>query len=264
VRVATADITLDSTDDIITAPGPGGGPHIKVFDGRTGNLVREWMAYDLAFTGGVFVAAWRGRGAPGGVIVTGAGPGGGPHVRVFDATTGESYRDIFAYDPNFRGGVTVAVNDLNGGLIPEIIAGAGPGGGPHVKVFDGQTFAVMNSFFAYEPEFRGGVFVATMDTNHDGRIDIVTGAGNGGGPLVRSFDWYTEQLFQGFFAFDPAFRGGVRVGVTTGAHQFSDSLAVAPGSGGGPHVRVLMTPGLKDVESFYAFDPAFMGGVFVG
>ena len=41
-----------------------------------------------------------------------------------------------------------------------------------------------------------------------GGPNIVTGAGAGGGPHVRVFDGRTSD---GFFAYDPAFRGGVRV-----------------------------------------------------
>jgi hypothetical protein len=264
VRVATADVTGDGTEDIITAPGPGGGPHIKIFDGRTGNLVREWMAYDPAFTGGVYIAAWSRRfAAP--VIATGAGSGGGPHVRLWNPSTGESFRDIFAYDPSFRGGVTVALADLNSDSeFPEVITGAGPGGGPHVKVFDGQSLQLTKSFFAFDSGFLGGVTVAAMDTNRDGRIDIVVGAGAGGAPLVRSFDTFTGQMLFSVLAFDPSFRGGVRVGTTTLAHQLDAALVVAPGPGGAPYFRVLAVPGMQDAESIFAFDPAFLGGVFVG
>jgi hypothetical protein len=41
-------------------------------------------------------------------IITGAGPGSGPHVRVLDGTTGFPLLDLFAYDPAFLGGVFVA------------------------------------------------------------------------------------------------------------------------------------------------------------
>jgi hypothetical protein len=44
VRVATGDVNGDGVQDIITAPGPGGSPLIKVWDGTTGTLLRSFMA----------------------------------------------------------------------------------------------------------------------------------------------------------------------------------------------------------------------------
>jgi hypothetical protein len=55
--------------------------------------------------------------------------------------------------------VRVAAGDVNGDGRADIITGAGPGGGPHVRVFDGATLAELDSFFAYNPLFGGGVFV---------------------------------------------------------------------------------------------------------
>jgi hypothetical protein len=73
------------------------------------------------------------------LVAVGADAGGGPHVRVFDAETGNEQLSFFAYDPGFLGGVRVALGDVSGDGIPDVITVPGPGGGPHVRVFHGLT-----------------------------------------------------------------------------------------------------------------------------
>jgi hypothetical protein len=153
-------------------------------------------------------------------ILTGAGAGGGPHVRLLDAATGAPLVEFFPYVPAFTGGVRVAAGDVNGDGVPEVITAPGPGGGPHVQVFDGRALlegrlVTLRSFFAYAPGFTGGVVVGAADLTGDGRADILTGAGPGGGPHVQAFDGATGALVAGplgsFFAYDPAFTGGIFV-----------------------------------------------------
>jgi hypothetical protein len=111
--------------------------------------------------------------------------------------------------------VRITTCDLNLDGVPDIVTAAGPGGGPHVRAFDGKTGLQFSgpagSFFAYTAAFTGGVFVGCTDVNGDGLPDIVTGAGAGGGPHVRAFDGRTGVEILGFFAFNPAFLGGVFV-----------------------------------------------------
>ena len=92
------------------------------------------------------------------VYAVGADAGNDPMVQVYNPD-GTLLYSFLAYDANFRGGVFVAAADLTGDGVADIITGAGPSGGPHVKVFDGVTLAVVRSFFAYDPSFMGGVYV---------------------------------------------------------------------------------------------------------
>src|SRR5207253_2623408 len=94
---------------------------------------------------------------------------------------------FLAYPAGFTGGVRVALADVTGDKVPDIVTAAGPGGGPHVKVFDGATGKLVASWFAYNPGFAGGVYVAAGDTDGDGRAEVITGAGPGGGPHVKVF-----------------------------------------------------------------------------
>jgi hypothetical protein len=209
---------------IITGTGSGGGPHVRVLDGIAGASLAEFFPYDPAFAGGVHVAAGDVTGDGVADLVTAPGPGGGPHVQVFDGAalrTGsvEVTYSFFAYDPSFTGGVFVAAADVNGDGRADLITSVGPGGGPHVRVFDGATGAPLaerlGSFFAYDPSFTGGVFVAAADVNGDGRADIITSVGPGGGPHIKVFDGATGITLATplgtFFAYSPGFTGGVFV-----------------------------------------------------
>jgi hypothetical protein len=105
--------------------------------------------------------------------------------------------------------------------------------------------------------------VAAGDTNGDGLADIVTGAGAGGGPNVAVYSGSDLAVLQNFFAYDPAFAGGVRVGTVVGVSGRGE-IVTGPGLGGGPNVRVFDGPTLTDLEDFFAFNPQFTGGIFVG
>jgi hypothetical protein len=262
VRVAMGDINADGVPDLITAPGPTGGPDIRVWDGKSGKLIREFAAYSMRFTGGVFVAAGDINNDGYADIITGAGASGGPEVDVWSGQTGQKIRAFYAYDPLFAGGVHVAAGDVTGDGIPDIITAAGPGGGPHVEVFDGVSNALVRSFYAYDPHFTGGVYVSAADANGDGRADIVTGAGAGGGPHVEVWSGLTGALLQSFYAYNPSSTGGARVEALDVNGDGHALIITAPGAGTAPLINVFSNQVVLD--SFFAFNSNDSNGVFVG
>ena len=158
--MAAYDLNLDGVNEIVTGAGPGGAPHVRVFNSANMAVIREFMAYALDFTGGVFVAAgdFNGNSIPD--IVTGAGAGGGPHVKIFNYNTLEIVEETMAYDTVFSGGVRVALADVNLDNLVDLVTAAGPGGGPHVKTFTKTgSLDELFSYFSGDPTDTRGVFV---------------------------------------------------------------------------------------------------------
>ncbi len=165
---------------LVTGVGAGGEARVRLLDSRGMVEQASFLPFGPDFRGGVRVAMGdvNGDGTPD--MIAAAGPGGGPHVRVFDGVSGEQLTGtiggFFAFGPGFIGGVFVAAGDVNGDGWDDIIAAAGAGGGPHVRVFSGRDGSPLQGFFAYGVGFTGGVTVAAGDVNDDGRADIITGA----------------------------------------------------------------------------------------
>ncbi|MBX9625734.1 MAG: FG-GAP-like repeat-containing protein [Gemmataceae bacterium] len=263
VRVATGDVTGDGTDDIVTVPGPGGGPRVRVFDGKTGSEVRSFFADASTARVGLTVAVGDVTGDGRADVVTGTGVGGGPRVTAHDGATGAVLRDFFAYDSTFRGGVNVAAGDLTGDGRAEIVT-APARGSPHVKAFDGSTAAEARSFFAYDPAATGGVSLAAADVTADGRADIVTAAGVGAGPHVKVFDGQTGTVARSFFAYGAGFQAGVNVAAADLDGDGAAEVITAPGPGGEPRVKRFDGQTGAEVGSFLAFGGPFVDGVTTG
>jgi hypothetical protein len=265
VRVAVGDVNGDGVPDIVTAPGPGNQSLIRVFDSRTGSLLHDFMAYSPYWLGGAFVAVGDVNGDGYADIITGADQGGGPEVKVYSGKDNSILYDFYAYGPYFTGGVRVAAGDIDGDGKADIITGAGPSGGPHVQVFSGATGAVLMSFMAYSQYFQGGVYVAAADVNHDGKADVITGAGAGGGPHVEAWSGADGSLLRSFMAFSTSFSGGVRVaGLSDVNADSQQEIVVGSGPGAPSQVKILDGATVTVLDDFNAYGTDFMAGIFVG
>jgi len=266
-----------------TAADAGGGPMVTVnySDGHT----KSFFAYDQNFTGGVRIAMGDINGDGFSDLVTATGIGGGPHIKVWDLRTGTPMQvaSFFAFESNFTGGLYIACGNLNNDVNPntgkvydDIIVGAGPGGGPRITAFAGaQAFAINQStvlvnFFAYAPQFTGGVTVAAADRTGDGIDEIVTGAGFGGGPNVTVFQLqqtapgqFNQVVIQNFFAFDTLFTGGIYVAGGSFTNSTYDDIFVGTGPGTKATVAVAFGVPSGGIHYLNPFGN-FTGGVRVG
>lgn len=157
-------------------------------------------------------------------FAVGADAGFAPYVSTYNAD-GSVHLQFSAYDSLFHGGVHVAMGKVNGDAIPDLVTGPGPGGGPHVRVFDvptpdplsliPYTHKVVGEFFAYDATVTVGVSVAAgnWSARDDGYDDLVTAPGRGAGAHVRLFHQYEDELrpFFEFFA-DNSTTSGLTVG----------------------------------------------------
>lgn len=245
--------------------GYAGQPQITVFD-SVGNQVASIVAFP-GFTGEVRTALGDVDGDGVLDIAAAAGPGGGPHLRIFNGATGLLEYDEFVYDGRFHGGFFVAMGDVDGDGLAEVVTGADAGGGPHTKVINPRTHQTIWEFMAYAPNFTGGVRVAVGDVNGDGKADVITGAGAGGGPHVYAYDVASQSVITTFFAYAPEVTAGVYVAAGDLNGDGIAEIVTGVGAGFPSHVRAwdVSNPAVEKVEvaSFYAYDQSWLGGVRV-
>jgi CSLREA domain-containing protein len=241
----------------------GGSSTVTLYDPVTGAEAGTAVPFP-GFSGPVKVVSGDFNGDGVAELIAGAGFGGGPAIAVLNSQTGEVMEAFFAFDQAFTGGVFVAVQDVNNDGILDIIASAGPGGGPEVRIFDGNGLTVLRSFYAYAVDFTGGVSVASIDFNNDGILDLVTGAGPSGAPHVKVYDGATNAIISQWYAYATDFTGGVFVAVGDTGNDGTFEVVTGAGAGGSPVVAVWDPNTGALLAQFMAYAEDFTGGVRVG
>lgn len=151
-------------------------------------------------------------------IVIGNGLGNEPRVSVYRAD-GSLIGSFLAYDASMGLGINVAVCDVDGDAINDILTGTQYGAGPQVRTFTNMGEAKDNGgFMAYADAFRGGVNISCGDLDNDGKAELVTSPGPTGGPDVKVWKYAsnTWQLSAEQFMFAPEETSGVVTTVANG------------------------------------------------
>jgi hypothetical protein len=206
-----------------------------------------------------------------------AGATSAPQVVLLDSLSLEETIRLMAYEANYQEGVRVALGDLNGDGVPELVTAPGRNRGAEIRVFDVTSGAELPQyrFTAFDPGFIGGVYVAVGDVDGDGRNDIIASAGRGPSD-VRVYRNKVETLptspfagpaFRQFSPFGAEFIGGATVAAADMTGDGKVELIIGSSTGMRATVRVYNVSAdatsYSPLRQYLPFDAEFRGGVFV-
>lgn len=207
VSIAAADIDGNGQKVIVTAPGPGRSPDIRLYTVQ-GKKIGHFLAYSKTYRNGIRIAAGDIDGDGKAEIIVGPMQGKNTKVKIF-RSDGTLVHQFYVYDKSFSGGIWLAAGDLDGNGVDEIITGPGAGKPPIVKVLD-ATGKVLRAMTVYDKKFLGGVTVAAGDLDGNGVDNILVGNGPGKNPIVKILDGVGKVIKQ-FKVYTTSYLGGIDV-----------------------------------------------------
>lgn len=257
IRVAVGDVDGEGVDEVITAPGPGGGPQVRVFE-VDGTPRSQFFAFSEKSRTGLFVSTGDVDGDGVEDLLVSQDAGGEGWVKAFNPD-GKELIALRPFDYTRRS-IRVAAGDLDGDGLADIVSGMGGSGTQRVRVYrsDGEF---LSEFDAYAKAQGVGVFVAVGDVDGNGTREIVIAPDRGAAPTVKIFD-LKGNLLKSFLAYGSGFRGGVRIETGDVNRDRVDEIYAIPGPSGGPHVRVFNHLG-SPVGGFFGYDETDRSGGFL-
>ena len=185
-------------DYVVTGTGPGALAEVRVFDAVSGQQIPgpigDLHPYGQNFYGGVWVATGDTNGDGTSDVITGAGLGHTPEVKVFNGQGGSVLQDFLAGDASDRTGVRVAATCIASESHEDIVTAAGPGNAPQVNVYSGTTGRLLSppesGFLAFDKSQRDGLFVAAaVDPSITATITLSTQEILVGGSVEATIAW---------------------------------------------------------------------------
>jgi len=196
--IAAGDLDRDGQAELAVSADAGGSPTVEVYRLSSGQLVliTSYTPIRSDAVCGIRVAMGDINHDGAAELVTSAGPGWVPCVRIYDGTAlagGQTIQIVpgflaFAWTTQF--GVNVAVGDVNGDGSDDLVVSLDRGGSTKVRVWSGAKITAHPSlpvnelsryqqFFANGLTSRQGIRVVARDIDGDGKAELITSAAGG-------------------------------------------------------------------------------------
>jgi hypothetical protein len=175
--------------------------------------------------------------------------------------------EILPFGAGYKGGVNVAIGNVDAESNPETIIAAGKGGGPRIRIYHHTNGFAGYDFYAFNSSLRSGVDVATGDIDGDGIEEIIAATGPGTSPKIAMFQANGDGTVTKVTEFTTfgTHSGGIRVAAGDVDGDGKDEIIAGADAGGGPRVNVFDVEGttVTQKHSFYPYSAGFRGGVDV-
>ena len=235
VEVAACDLDGDGTDEIVVAQAGAGQAWIKAYEvNQEKTVIAEFIALNPSFKGGANIACGDINKDGRGEILVGAGIGGGPQVMSYDLSGRFVGFGLFPFSQTFKGGVDVAIGNLDRDSDQEVVVSQASNGQAWVKVYKADShMTLVSTFLAYGEGHKGGARVTVGDVDGNGVDEIITSVASQGSPQVRVLDMYGRKTAPDILVYPDAFRGGVDVAAGDVNADGRDEIITAPRLGVG-------------------------------
>ena len=192
-----ADIDNNGVKEIITGAGTGGGPHVRVFN-QSGEVLKQFFAYDINFSGGVLVEAGDLDNDGEIEIITAPQINGESRIKVFNLNL-ELESEFLAFDSSHRQELNLTLSDIDGNGSKEIVVNSGE----YIKIFTSHG-KLIYSFQVTLKNLSNDVRVVAADLYGDPRSEFVVIAGNTDEAIISIFGsgGNLEYSFEAFNEFD--------------------------------------------------------------
>lgn len=241
---------------LVVGAGEGSAPKVMIINNK-GKVTKSFYAYAKSRKEGVNVTACDVNGNGTDEIITSLTYDMISEIKVFSKSGVKKN----SFEMNTEGyNVNLACGDTYGDGHEDIII-AFEGGYPLVEILNDEG-DLINSFYAFDENFLGGVNVAAGDINKDGIDEIIVGPGVGIQAKIKFFRVSGKYLPNAYSPYGSSFTGGVRVAAGDVNGDGKDEIISVPQTEQDSLVKLHRYSSAKKlISSFLAYDEGYSGAL---